>query len=78
MFHLEFWLKALVGKASSFASIGEAGEEAFPAGADHTNNPGKDRCPVYAPSELPIERSHLTNLALINRQLQVETLTQEM
>jgi hypothetical protein len=34
MFHAGNMVKASVGKAFSHASIGEAGEKAFPAGAD--------------------------------------------
>jgi len=34
-------IKASVGKAFSFASIGEAGENAFPTGADSKHEPGK-------------------------------------
>ena len=37
MFHAGNTVKAWGGKAFSFASIGEVGEKAFPAGADGSN-----------------------------------------
>jgi hypothetical protein len=40
MFHASIMVKDPVGKAFSHASIGEAGEKAFPTGADGGNEPG--------------------------------------
>jgi len=40
MFHAGDRIKDPVGKAFLHASIGEAGEKAFPAGADGSSEPG--------------------------------------
>jgi hypothetical protein len=40
MSHANAGIKDLAGIAFSFASIGEAGEKAIPAGADSVNKPG--------------------------------------
>jgi hypothetical protein len=40
MFYAGKMVRARAGKASSYASIGEAGEEAFPAEADSRNEQG--------------------------------------
>mgnify|MGYP003397831126 CR=1 FL=1 len=52
---LQAGIKDQAGKAFSFAIIGEAGENAFPAGADSQNEYGKpvmrNELSGYAPTE---------------------------